>query len=157
MPNHLHGIVRIREQQERGNPVGTRCGKSRRDVAWNVPTEPSRYYSTISPKPGSLGAIIRSFKSAATSAAHDAGFFPGKTIWQSRFHDHIIRGDVDMYMIRQYIELNPLMWQYDLTNPHAKAVTLETFERLLVEQYNITGNALHMILASKKMNRMRIV
>ncbi len=100
MPNHIHGIVII------DNPNYQPC----RDVACNVPTP-----SKISPKPGSLGAIIRSYKSAVThwcrKNEHD------DFAWQSRFYEHIIRRDGSLENIRKYIVNNPLKWEEDKDNP----------------------------------------
>jgi putative transposase len=62
----------------------------------------------ISPKPGSLAAIIRSYKSAVTKNARliYAGFD-----WQFRFHDHIIRDDNECQRITNYIRNNPDNWE----------------------------------------------
>ena len=37
----------------------------------------------------------------------------GRNIWQSRSHDHVIRGEKDYLKIWQYIEENPLRWLDD--------------------------------------------
>lgn len=34
-------------------------------------------------------------------------------IWQSSFHDHIIRGDDDYLKIWEYVDLNPQKWKED--------------------------------------------
>lgn len=115
MPNHVHGIISIIQPT-----VSIRRGLSKqtsRDVACNVPTKSSAFFSAISPEPGSLGAIIRSFKSAATRTAHEMALLTGKTIWQSRYYDHIIRDDISYYYIERYIELNPVFWHLDAENP----------------------------------------
>jgi REP element-mobilizing transposase RayT len=69
--------------------------------------------SLISPKPGSLSAIIRSYKSAVTNQARqiDADF-----TWQSRFYDNIIRNDESLNRIRNYIKENPKNWVGDRRN-----------------------------------------
>ena len=64
----------------------------------------------ISPKPGSLAAIIRSYKSAVTRHGNRPGF---PFAWQTRFHDHIIRNDGEFDRIRQYIINNPQQWEND--------------------------------------------
>ncbi|MBC8205393.1 MAG: hypothetical protein H8E87_07775 [FCB group bacterium] len=33
--------------------------------------------------------------------------------WQSRFYDHIIRNEISLNKIREYIRLNPLKWQFE--------------------------------------------
>ncbi len=37
----------------------------------------------------------------------------GQSIWQSRFYDHIIRGEQDYKEIWQYIDTNPQKWEQD--------------------------------------------
>ncbi|NEU07607.1 transposase [Flavihumibacter sp. R14] len=104
MPNHLHAIVVI----DRGNG---------NDVACNVftdactgSTKPNQHMATISPKPGSLSTIVRSFKSAVKK---DARSINADFNWQSRFHDHIIRSPGSHHRIKKYIESNPQNWDQD--------------------------------------------
>ena len=61
----------------------------------------------ISPKPGSLSAIIRSYKSAVTRHANRLGF---PFAWQPRFHDHIIRNENEYLRIHHYNLNNPKNW-----------------------------------------------
>lgn len=37
----------------------------------------------------------------------------GHNIWQTSFHDHVIRGEADYQKIWMYIETNPIRWQED--------------------------------------------
>ena len=55
-----------------------------------------------------LGKVIRSFKARSTHSIHKAGYF--SFAWQRNYYDHIIRNDVEHFMIQQYIELYPLFW-----------------------------------------------
>jgi REP element-mobilizing transposase RayT len=62
-------------------------------------------------KSDSLGTIIGQFKSACTRrirADHANDF-----AWQSRFYDHIVRDDMDLHRIRDYIRDNPMKWEMD--------------------------------------------
>ncbi len=97
MPNHIHGIIILKEDP-------------RRDVASNVSTNASAM-SRISPKRGSLGVVVRSYKSAVTRCAHRYGF--PSFAWQSRFYDHVIRHERDLARIRTYITKNVLAWTLD--------------------------------------------
>ncbi|MEK7671784.1 MAG: transposase [Bacteroidota bacterium] len=133
MPNHIHAIINLDE--------------IRRDGACPVPTEGIREV----PKKNSLFDVVGSFKSAATKAVHEAGHFVGRPIWQTRFYDHIIRDNISLYFIQQYIELNPLMWEYSRWNPRGKKITLEQFENILKEKFQIEGSAAAIILGSEKM------
>jgi len=110
MPNHVHGIILIIRDVDG------------RDVACNVSTDSdsdskNMAMSIISPKPGSLATIIRSYKSAVTR-------WCGKNncpqfAWQPRFYDHIIRNEKSLIAIRQYIYNNPAKWEIDRENPES--------------------------------------
>jgi len=59
MPNHIHGIVIIQSPAA----VGTLHATSLQPV-------PNEFMSYISPKPGSLATVIRSYKSAVSKNVH---------------------------------------------------------------------------------------
>jgi len=67
-------------------------------------------------KPGSLPVIIRSFKSIVAKNSKkqfsNIGF-----AWQSRYYDQIIRNEISLNKIREYIQINPQMWEKDKNNP----------------------------------------
>ncbi len=67
MPNHFHGIMIIES----------------RDTARCVPTDEHRTFGKI--QPGSLGAIIRSFKSAVTKRINEIRDKPGSPVWQRNY------------------------------------------------------------------------
>ena len=71
--------------------------------------------SKMSPKPGSLSIVIRSYKSALTNWAHQ-NHFPDFQ-WQTRFYDHIIRDESDYKRIEKYIINNPARWQDEKNQP----------------------------------------
>ncbi len=100
MPNHVHGILMI---------VGD---VARRDVACNVSTN---MMPKMSPGAGSLGAIVRSYKSAVTRWARTNG--SSDFAWQERFYDHIIRKESTLDKVRNYIVGNPARWQDDRNKP----------------------------------------
>jgi len=114
MPNHVHGIVVIDRSP---------C----RDVACNVSTEVptqannfaeydvSRAMSEMSPKAGSLSAIVRSYKAAVSRWCRMNSYL--SFAWQPRFYDHIIRADGSLDRIREYIVNNPTKWELDKNNP----------------------------------------
>jgi REP element-mobilizing transposase RayT len=78
MPNHIHGIINIREQDGH-----------------------------------SLSEIIRALKSYSARRINELKGVTGIPIWQSRFHDRIIRDEVELYFIREYIRNNPINWEND--------------------------------------------
>ena len=62
------------------------------------------------PQSGNLPSVVRGIKSAVTKYANEHGI---SFAWQSRYHDHIIRNQMEMNRIADYIETNPLRWEMD--------------------------------------------
>ncbi len=92
MPNHIHGIIVIVE-------------------TLHATSLPRLIMSSISPRKGSLGVIVRSYKSAVTRWARKNGH--PDFAWQPRFYDHIIRNEDALSRIRSYIQNNPEKWEHD--------------------------------------------
>ena len=131
MPNHIHGILILdNDKNDIGGideDIDDDCRDvayrdvAYRDVACNVSTgitemtlgEKNEFMSTISPKSGSVGRIIGSYKSAVTKYAHKLGF---DFAWQSRFYEHIIRNQKSLQKIQDYIINNPKNWENDKLN-----------------------------------------
>ena len=87
MPNHVHAIICIRENA---------------DAPGCVPTVRS-----------ALGVVVGGFKQSVTCFARRNNIIFG---WQSRFHDHIIRGVKDGGKISEYIDNNVTRWADDCFN-----------------------------------------
>ena len=98
MPNHLHGIVMITEQD-----VGATGGSP-------FPSGPSNH---------SLGAFIAGFKSAVTTRINRLRGTPEARIWQRNYYEHVIRDEESLDRIREYILNNPAQWEFDPENPTA--------------------------------------
>ena len=92
MPNHVHIVVFIDGDDYRHEP------------------DKSTRMSAISPKRGSLSAVIRGIKSAVTKYANAQGI---RFSWQTRFHDRIVRDKNELNRIAEYIENNPARWASD--------------------------------------------
>jgi putative transposase len=104
MPNHVHGIIVIIEHQN------------------NIPNHqllsPQTNPQTSFPNgttPGSLGAILQNFKSVSSRRVNRLTRNSG-TIWQSNYHEEIIRNEQAYNNIRRYIIENPLNWEDDEEN-----------------------------------------
>jgi REP element-mobilizing transposase RayT len=41
----------------------------------------------------------------------------GHPVWQRSYYEHIIRGGKELENIRDYINYNPLKWEFDKENP----------------------------------------
>jgi len=97
MPDHMHGILIINKSVETLQcNVSTKSGKIK-----------NKKMSKISPKPGSIPTIIRSYKSEVTKKARKIN---SEFTWHSRFYDHIIRDKFSFNAIQQYIVNNPANW-----------------------------------------------
>jgi REP element-mobilizing transposase RayT len=113
MPNHVHGIVWIVE----GDVSDERSLAGPRGVgaqhAAPLPGHGVRPFV----QPGSLGAIVRSFKAAVVRRINLAMGMPGARIWQRNYYERVVRDEKELQRAREYIALNPLKWQLDRENP----------------------------------------
>lgn len=98
MPNHIHGIIVIR---------------NRRGFARKTPT--MGLFGHVAS--GSLSCVIRAFKSEITKQIRIIMENPQFPVWQRNYYEHIIRNEQELSKIREYIELNPSMWDRDRNNP----------------------------------------
>ena len=103
MPNHLHGIVVINESTEVKSEVVEMHRHASQKLLYQI--EENKYARN------SLSNIMRGFKSSVTVWAHGNGYSRFK--WQSRFFDHIIRNNEDLFRIRKYMENNPVRWSIE--------------------------------------------
>jgi hypothetical protein len=62
------------------------------------------------PRRRSIGAIVGSFKSAATKRINEMRATPTEVVWQRNFYDYLIRDQDDLQRVRRYIENNPIRW-----------------------------------------------
>jgi REP element-mobilizing transposase RayT len=93
MPNHVHGIVAVT-----GEPPCTTA----------------------------LSEIVRRFKTLTTKkyreqmqASQGQEGRPCR-LWQRNYYDHVVRSDVALTHIRQYIVDNPMKWEMDEENPERR-------------------------------------
>ena len=96
MPDHMHGIIIIDNE---------RC---RDEVT------PSLLHYRQRP---TLGQIVGYFKYQSTKSINEFRNTPGDSIWQTRFHEHIIRNKQELNIKRKYIINNPINWKLDKNNP----------------------------------------
>ena len=64
-------------------------------------------------KPGVLGSIINQFKGAVKRQCNEFGY---DFQWQPRYHDSIVKNELILNKIREYIKNNPKMWHRDRNN-----------------------------------------
>jgi len=90
--------------------------QSNTDRIWTIP-EPE----SVNLKP-TLGNVVGAFKSLVFTVyldwvdKHD----PKRRakFWQRNYHEHVVRAESELNVIRQYIRDNPLKWELDRDNPN---------------------------------------
>jgi REP element-mobilizing transposase RayT len=136
MPNHLHGIVclvppEVEDVSPRGHDLDVETDpilvkKVTDDDVGTTGTEgsmtsfhsaPGRPYINI--WIGILREMIAGFKAAVTTRINQSRESPGAPVWQSRYHDRILRNEKEWRARRRYIEHNPCRWAKDRHHPSA--------------------------------------
>jgi len=110
MPDHIHGIVEIVEPEN--DPAGPQHAAAGNGIKPDDDERP-QHAAALRVMAGSLGAIIRSYKSVVTADNNRIRGTPGSPIWQYRYHERIIRTNASRARIRRYIENNPARWSID--------------------------------------------
>jgi len=128
MPNHIHGLVVIVGADLRVGPDETGQTQKARQTHGFAPTEttgPGEHRSSPLPtiiqwvKTMTTNEYIRGVKQLGWAS------FPGK-LWQRNYWEHIIRDEVDLARIREYIQNNPARWAEDSLHPSAPPFPGET-------------------------------
>ena len=96
MPNHIHGIIIIGENQYNSDYSAGGLGITPKNQ--------------FGPQRKNLASIIRGYKSAVTTYARKNQI---NFAWQPRFYEHIIRSPDDYDRISKYIVYNPENWNQD--------------------------------------------
>jgi hypothetical protein len=138
MPNHMHGIVcLVPEGLEDVFPRGydLRIGPSSGSPGDNGNPDddvgPHRH-AALHGRSGhprwekgrpqrhakSLGSMIAGFKGVVTKQVNQERTMPGAPVWQSRYHDRILRDEREWRACRAYIARNPGRWVHDRHHPH---------------------------------------
>jgi hypothetical protein len=125
MPNHLHGIVclvppEVEDVSPRGYDldVGPTPADAKDAPSENVGTtggsslhphkeEVSEEKEPNGPSARSLSAMIGGFKAAVTTRIDEHRGTPGAPVWQSRYHDRILRNEREWRARREYVRRNP--------------------------------------------------
>ena len=107
MPNHIHGILCF---------VGAGLEYMMNSEEPSL-APPLRKIPSPGLAPGSLGAIVGAFKSTTARLINGLRHTPGALVWQRNYYDRVIRDEIELKRVREYIYCNPLNWKMDQENP----------------------------------------
>lgn len=128
MPNHIHAILRITVETHRGasgiiNDVSDNSGNETHHAAIddsdnsNIKTHCRASLRGVAYRePKSISSFVAGFKSVTTTQINKLRNTKS-SIWQTRFHDHVIRDYEEHRKIAGYIETNIQKWHADRFNP----------------------------------------
>lgn len=106
MPNHVHGIVVILGDDDL--TVGAQHA---------APLRPVDRSDRLNVAPGSLPAVIRSYKFAVTKRVNARRGTPGARVWQRNDYERVLRDARELGLARQYVRDNPPRWHHDRYHP----------------------------------------
>jgi REP element-mobilizing transposase RayT len=118
MPDHVHGILGAASGADVGATHASMVGDRRalemvgaqHAAPLPCPTPAPNHPRGNGPYPGSLGTIIRSYKSAVTRHINLMRKTSGTHVWQRNYFERIIRTQPDLDCARWYIRTNPDRW-----------------------------------------------
>jgi REP element-mobilizing transposase RayT len=139
MPNHIHAILRIQfpptvavephgraalrdadaDVASHSEPHG--CA-ALRDTAIDTVADADIHSRAVQRgvgngiayrEPKSISSFVAGFKSAVTARINELRNTKGQAVWQSRFHDHVIRDFEECRRIGAYIDSNIENWKDD--------------------------------------------
>ena len=83
MPNHLHAIIWIKQFDK-------------------IKPDQKQNYGVAYRSPKSISSFVSGFKSSATRRINEIRNTPRLPVWQTHFHDRIIRNEKEYTTIKQY-------------------------------------------------------
>ncbi|WP_016990974.1 transposase [Flavobacterium sp. ACAM 123] len=110
MPNHIHLLLEIKngDIDVETHDVETHCSASLQSNRESLPPNLFR-------KPNSISSFVAILKVVTTKQINVMENNSTK-IWQSNYHDHIVRNDDSFNKIYQYIKYNPRNCNIDSIN-----------------------------------------
>jgi REP element-mobilizing transposase RayT len=122
MPNHIHLLIEIKLDPSNDavgthivetHNVETHCSASLREREFESETQPPK----LSRKPNSISSFVATFKSVTTKQINELmENKDAESVWQSNYHDHVVRNYNSFDAIYDYIKNNPKNWNSDSIN-----------------------------------------
>ena len=107
MPNHVHGIIVIENNDE----VGAIHESPVRESPLRDPRERRRML---------LPKIIGYFKMNTAKRINELRQTPGVPVWQRNYYERVIHNERELNAVRDYVRHNPLNWALDHDNPQSR-------------------------------------
>jgi REP element-mobilizing transposase RayT len=123
MPNHLHGLVMLWENDKRAVLRSAKGEGCRNDGRTAVRPYKETFIASADGRTfggrekRSLSSFVSAFKAATTKRMHEEGFFRNSTLWQRGFFERVIRSREGFERAQRYILENPIRWGFDSENP----------------------------------------
>jgi REP-associated tyrosine transposase len=89
MPDHIHGVLHIRNRRLESPSGVARFGH---------------------PPSDALSSIVGAFKAAASRRINADRVTPGAPVWQRNYYERVIRCKTELDRVRVYIATNPIRW-----------------------------------------------
>jgi len=125
MPNHLHGIIILKNRNAGASHCGRPIKNPQNDQSYSIPGQTQGPDPTVDPTTQrrlTLGDVVGRFESFTTHKYIDGvknfnwePFY--KKLWQRNYFEHIIRNNKDLFRIRKYTIENSTKWDKDKENP----------------------------------------
>lgn len=120
MPDHVHGLLwichsddNLKHDESTEGPENQEDKPEKKGREVHLATSSNLPPGLEKRRPGTLSTIIGCFKAAVTRRINGHRDTQSETVWQSQFHDRIVRNREELDRIRQYIHSNPERWHRD--------------------------------------------
>lgn len=120
MPNHVHGIMFLTDPF-----VGAGFSDHLDGLTDNTLAKPAPTDAALPTQGHSISEITRGFKTFSSRQINQIRRAQGVPVWQRNYYDRIIRDEISLQQIRQYIVNNPPSWQQDQLHPDRLPQTIE--------------------------------